>query len=139
MNTKICTSIEQSKKLLELGLDINTADMTVTNLPLQDGNRFNFICCKLPADTFPSITDGKSEKIPAWSLSALLKFMPKLKTNYGMLRPKMVIEEGNKFQYRFYYEIIYYTGMYEFAIDAAFEMVCWLLENKKPLYTKTLI
>jgi hypothetical protein len=24
---KICTSIEQSKKLLELGIDVNTADM----------------------------------------------------------------------------------------------------------------
>jgi hypothetical protein len=24
---KICTSIEQSKKLIELGLDVNTADM----------------------------------------------------------------------------------------------------------------
>lgn len=69
---KICTSIEQSKKLIELGFDVNTADLTVTNYPLQDGSRFDFICCKLPNDTFPSITDGKSEKIPAWSLSALL-------------------------------------------------------------------
>lgn len=24
---KICTSIEQSKKLIELGIDVNTADM----------------------------------------------------------------------------------------------------------------
>ena len=74
--TKICTTIEQCKKLLDLGIDINTADLTDTNLPLQDGSRFDFICCKLPNDTFPSITDGKSEKIPAWSLSALLGLMP---------------------------------------------------------------
>ena len=26
--TKICTSIEQSQKLMELGIDINTADMS---------------------------------------------------------------------------------------------------------------
>jgi len=25
--SKICTSIEQSKKLIELGIDVNTADM----------------------------------------------------------------------------------------------------------------
>jgi len=28
---KICTSIEQSKKLIELGIDINTADMCWCN------------------------------------------------------------------------------------------------------------
>lgn len=45
MNTKICTSIEQSKKLVELGIDINTADMyweEVCNLPKPIiGNKIN--------------------------------------------------------------------------------------------------
>jgi hypothetical protein len=77
MKSKICTTIDQCKKFLDLGIDINTADLTVTNYPLQDGSRFDFICCKLPNDTFPSITDGKSEKIPAWSLVALLDVLQK--------------------------------------------------------------
>lgn len=73
---KICTSLEQSKKLIELGIDVNTADLTVIDLPIQGGDRFKFISSKLPNDTFSSITDGKSEKIPAWSVSALLDLMP---------------------------------------------------------------
>lgn len=74
---KICTSIEQTKKLIGIGIDVNTADLTVIDLPIQNGDRFKFINNKLPGDIFPSITDGKSEKIPAWSLSALLGLMPK--------------------------------------------------------------
>ena len=35
MKSKICTTIDQCKKLLDLGIDINTADLTVTNYPLQ--------------------------------------------------------------------------------------------------------
>ena len=73
---KICTSIEQSKKLIELGIDINTADLTIIDLPIQGGDRFKFISSRLPNDTFPSITDGKSEKVPAWSLSALIQVLP---------------------------------------------------------------
>lgn len=73
---KICTSIEQSKKLIELGIDINTADLTILDLPIQGGDRFKYISIKLPNDTFPSITDGKSEKVPAWSLSALIQVLP---------------------------------------------------------------
>jgi hypothetical protein len=116
---KICTSTKQSKKLIELGIDINTADLTVTNYPLQDGSRFDFICCKLPNDTFPSITDGKSEKIPAWSLSALLKLIPitcVLSINSGHYR--IASNETNTF-------------FHNNPLDAAFDMVCWLLENKK--------
>jgi len=69
---KVCTYVEQTKKLIKLGIDINTADLTIIDLPIQGGDRFKFISSRLPNDTFPSITDGKSEKVPAWSLSALL-------------------------------------------------------------------
>lgn len=119
MNTKICTSIEQSKKLKELGIDINTADLTVTNYPLQDGSRFDFIRCKLPNDTFPSITDGKSEKIPAWSLSALLELIP----NWTMDKTDKINLTCNPYDHC--------EVCYENPIDAAFEIVCWLKENNK--------
>lgn len=60
---KICTSIEQGKKLVELGIDISTADMFWA-----DGER-------------PAIWNNKDISleeldIPAWSLSALLEIIP---------------------------------------------------------------
>ena len=118
MKSKICTTIDQCKKLLDLGIDINTADLTVTNYPLQDGSRFDFICCKLPNDTFPSITDGKSEKIPAWSLAALLELIP----NWTMDKTDKVNLTCNP-----YYHC---ESCYEDIVDAAFEMVVRLKENK---------
>lgn len=119
---KICTDINQCKKFIELGIDINTADLTVIDLPIQNGDRFKFIQNKLPGDIFPSITDGKSEKIPAWSLSRLMELIPKsmistpnpLSTNYCC--------RNVEFDMEFYADN---------AVDAAFEMVVWLKENEK--------
>lgn len=124
---KICTSFDQSKRLIELGIDIDTADLTVTNLPLNGGERFDFICMRLPSDTFPSITDGKSEKIPAWSLNALLELMP-IETHLY----KMQDEDDYT---KHYYKVgsCDRKGWIELndtlAIDAAFKMVVWLKEN----------
>jgi hypothetical protein len=130
--TKICTTIEQCKKLLDLGIDINTADLTDTNLPLQDGSRYDFICCKLPNDTFPSITDGKSEKIHAWSLSALLGLMP---TDDKKDEYYVVAESHSDYHtvsYRNCWDgCIHSEYSEESLLDAAFEMVVWLKENNK--------
>ena len=58
----IATTIEQSKKLIELGIDVNSADMYYWHG-----------CYRLLR-----VNDGKCEDIdiPAWSLSALLKILP---------------------------------------------------------------
>ena len=56
----ICTTIEQSKKLIELKIDINTADM-----------------CWFENDVFTiSYIDSLITECPAWSLSALLELIP---------------------------------------------------------------
>ena len=58
---KICTTIEQSKKLIELGIDVKTADMIYNTL-----------------DVFHVRHDTPIDKYhtPAWSLSALLGLIP---------------------------------------------------------------
>ena len=63
---KICTSIEQSKKLIELGIDVKTADM------LYRWHDEQWYC--VPKDVpYPySLRD----MIPAWSLAALLDVIP---------------------------------------------------------------
>ena len=63
---KICTSIEQSKKLIELGVDVNTADMYWWF----SGKRYYI----------EAMDDGDFNEeeghIRAWSLAALLDILP---------------------------------------------------------------
>lgn len=65
----IATSIEQSKHLLELGLDSKTADMVYRCLPGPKEGMEQYI--QLVPDKEYFETD-----IPAWSLSALLELIP---------------------------------------------------------------
>ena len=109
MKTKICTSIEQSKRLIELCLDVSTADM----------------CWSIDIPDLPTLfaypitdCDNWENKIPAWSLTALLRLMP----NFNMF--KRTIE----------CRIEITSHLIDKAcdpIDAAFEMVVWLKENNK--------
>ena len=108
---KICTSIEQSQKLIELGIDVSTADMyyqwyseTASALHVGKGSK------KLNADC------------PAWSLTALLKLMP-----------KSFISTPNPFSDNYCcrnveFDMEFYADN---PVDAAFETLSWLLENKK--------
>lgn len=105
MKTKIYTSIEQSKKLLSLGLDPNTADMF-----------YNLGESQIPNVIYGCNEDFKCYLL-AWSLTALLELMP-----IGSH-----IEKKNS-SYACY---VVYTKPLESStpIEAAFEMVCWLIEQ----------
>lgn len=110
--TKICTSIEQSEKLIELGIDINTADMYWWST-----SKRSYI---------EAMDDGDFNEaeghICAWSLSALLNFLP-----HGTRLLKSATDEmyhcdcpkGN------------INKWFDNPLDAAFEIIIWLLENKK--------
>ena len=65
------TTIEQSKKLIELGIDINTADMWYQCVGMSFENS-----SKKPI-YFPMITRDyvSKEDIPCWSLGALINLM----------------------------------------------------------------
>lgn len=67
---KNCTDIEQSKKLIELGIDINTADMMWDDWSLIDEG------WKLSVGYYPEIEKDYGRKCyPAWSLAALLDIL----------------------------------------------------------------
>jgi len=122
---KICTDIEQSKKLVELGLDVNTADIMWFNDGL--GEPMEIVCSYNPTT---------SDDVPAWSLSALLGLMPKLyefenDPNDGGCQPNLCKGWDNNKWHIVYRSAIYITEWYDDPLDAAYEMVCWLLENKK--------
>lgn len=132
----IATTIEQSRRLLELRLDVKSADMCL---------------CKTAQDTWvlygyvPNEYDAHT--VPAWSLSALLKVMPITITKDGMEHKLKVFPSGlfsthsdtskwtvqycgidYSYRARDKYPILVAVTQYD-LIDAAYEMVCWLLEN----------
>ena len=109
---KICTTIEQSKKLIELGIDINTADMLWTyDFVVSDINGLNVISEQLKPE---------ENDIPAWSLSALLELIPP-----GNILLRDALSKNYKCIN------IVDSDLYDNPLDAVFEMVCWLKENKK--------
>jgi len=110
---KICTSLEQSKKLVKLGIDRNTADMCWQN------------------NEFP-IGFNDDNAVPAWSLSSLLGLMPDVINLNGINYRQQEFKTKNSYCYCYADErfpISFYG--YEQPVDAAFEMVCWLKENGK--------
>ena len=75
-NSQICTSIEQSRRLLELGLKKETADMALIEnweYDLKDGKFFTGEYFERPID-YTEGMDGYY--IPAWSLHRLIEMCP---------------------------------------------------------------
>lgn len=122
---KVCTSRHQSLKLIELGINIKTADMDY--IPFANNPQ--------EYDCVINVWNNEHEKdwIPAWSLSALLGLMPKIyeyKTDAGC-QPLLCKGWDNSKWHVVYRSSIHITEWYNDPLDAAFEMICWLLENKK--------
>ncbi len=116
--SKTFTDVEQSKKLIELGIDKNTADMRIGNYVGKsgkvDGTNVHYYAKE---ESF-----GAPEIIPCWSLSALMGLMS-----------KSIISTPNPFSDNYCCRNIEFD-MECYAdnpVDAVFEMVCWLKENKK--------
>lgn len=74
-NTQTCTTVEQSNRLLELGLNTETSDMLI--LPLPNGKELIIqkfadesgnLYCKIKGEQFISY--------PAWSLHQLITMLP---------------------------------------------------------------
>jgi hypothetical protein len=129
---KICTTIEQSKKLIELGIDVNTADMMLDDWNLIGEG------WEISVGYHPEIEQDYGRKCyPSWSLAALLKLMPFqiIENNrFGFYQVKGFNKQGDT--YRFGYKtnndsFLFETSWHNDVVDAAFEMVCWLKENNK--------
>lgn len=126
---KICTDIEQSKKLMELGIDANAADMCL-RYRWSNNSFINLPCAEKARE--PITGD-----IPAWSLSALLKLMPfhiiKHNIRYGISFWKGYNSGGDTYCYEYISNEefkLFETKHHNDPLDAAFEMVCWLIKEK---------
>lgn len=113
MEIRDYTTIEQSKKLLELGLSRDTANMVylywINSKTKEEGIE------EIPTIGLPI----ENCDIPCWSLGALLRIMP---DNFIEL-----LKEGG--MYRVKAEQKYVSCLSENPIDVVFEMVVNLLEK----------
>ena len=134
--SKIFTDVEQSKKLIELGIDKNTADMRIGNYVGKsgkvDGTNLHYYTKE---ESF-----GAPEIIPCWSLSALLDLIPPYLGDFDEGIDFGLSKSMNGKWYSAHYlqpcildgsTISIKTVTGETAIDACVEMICWLKENKK--------
>jgi len=115
MENKICTTIEQSKKLIELGLDVNTADMHWQYIEEDDG-QLQWFC--FPKD----FSINKEKSLVAWSLSALFGLLPQ---NVQFDKNKdcyvcSLFDEDNHFLQ---------DAIADNPLNAVYSMVVYLLEN----------
>ena len=125
---KSYTDLEQSKILAEI-LPLESADMHYVLIDT-DENKYSAGLEKYI---------GILPHYPCWSLAALLSVLPfHLIVNnhrYAFGMYKGLNREGET--YMLSYNVfnthicLYETGYYNNAIDACYEMICWLKENKK--------
>lgn len=119
---KISTTIEQSQKLIEFGVDINTADMYWLNrhIDLTETKYEVFVVDKSNkyVDFFKSyaVAVGDNEIIPCWSLAALLEQLhyPSLHKTISGWRCDCYNKDGSCFKFGINAPT---------EVDAAFEMI----------------
>ena len=127
---KICTTIEQSKKLIELGIDVNTADMMWDDWSLIDEG------WKLSVGYYPEIEkDYGNQIIPCWSLAVLLDQLEDVICDEEDNQWELVIKKEGV-QYGLYYLIVYgeqenieLDRFYDDLIDCCYEMILKLKEK----------
>lgn len=116
------TDLEQSRKLAEI-LPIESADMFWKN-----GISDKYIQCFTPFVRTDTNMDYDYD-VPCWSLSVLLDALPRIEH----LRPSIDLNpklDSNEVAIYYHSEDSPYI-VRDNLIDAAFEMVMWLKENKK--------
>ena len=114
---RICTTIEQSKKLIELGIDRKTSDL--------------YYWCGSDLRIGGYKAQDEELDIPAWSLTALLSIIPK---HIGDSVFRMDMGETD---IALWFDDLSSGTVDEFLpditkenfVDAAFETICWLKEN----------
>lgn len=117
--SKIATNIEQSRHLLELGLDSKTADMV-------------WMCNKWLysiEDNILNKTDFKEQDTVAWSLPALFALMPMVNEGWPVCCKIYGSEKWHVLYYSTAVTPKIDSGEYDTPIEAAYEMVCCLLEQ----------
>lgn len=111
---KTFTTVEQSKRLLELGVKPETADMTWIVF-VDNSTRL------MVADDWmiEKMIEGGAQLVPCWSLGALFAIMQQVEYNYPNLTKHPDTHEF------FLVTSKYCTDFYDNPIDACMDMIEW--------------
>ena len=134
----IATTIEQSKKLVELGIDASTADMTIEKVSHGLTQDFKWeLTVGLDAAIKENLFSYRNGfVVPAWSLSALLELMPLINEYNVEYRPIIERYNDDGWACKYYNEEtrntndIYIRRYGRTPLDATVEMIIWLKENR---------
>lgn len=112
------TTLEQSKKLVELGLNPDTADMCYIQHFDESYNEVTFI------EEDPILTHTiDAIDLPCWSLGALLELMPIIDDNSYSLSG--TLNKGALCKH----PCTSVMFQEESPLEAVYNMICWLLER----------
>lgn len=139
MTPNIATTKEQSARLLQCGVDPETADMhwhgaivprggslTSPPEPSEEWDLFNSPYGFMPEEMQKAkLMEDYYEIIPAWSLSALLNLMPRTVTHKGRTNILGLYHEEEKDGRGWNYSC---PGIVYFVEDTPFEAVCKMIE-----------
>lgn len=123
--SKQCLSIEQMQHLNELGVDIRTASLCWVCLNSEP--YLSFYNKDYPQED--------TKVIPAFTLQDILDLLPKdiCKEGCTWAASLYIDYENNRIAYgntdRYGFEIYHERIIEETLIDAAYEMLCWCIEN----------
>lgn len=117
-NNPICTSVEQSQRLIGLGLDVYTSDLYYV-LRRNGEPRLALFASNIP--------EGMLNNLPAWSLSALINQLPQFitaeNTDYCLMMTsdRIVYWNPNK-------DNLFETTQ-DNLLEAIVETLAWLIEK----------
>ena len=128
------TSIEQSKKLLELGLNPETADM-YWDYDENTQSLSEAMAVLIYEGSWKLHHKNWSKDIPCWSVGALLEVMPdiiedKYGVTFGLSVQRKYVEYFNPSTSALALYSIYHSVSAETTLDACYDMIVWLLERK---------
>ena len=121
------TDIEKSKKLSELGLSSDTADMCLVKVYDKNGYVTDYRPDLIPFRFYSGIG------IPCWSVGALLELMPKHIEETKGHKVELIVGKPKKVWSAVYFDWDgFEQGHEETAdtlMDVCYNMTVWLLEN----------
>ena len=125
------TTLEEAKKLIDAGLDPNTADMS-----------YNWVECKVRDGNavedwllMPSPIDDRQpyEQLPCWSIGALFNLIPKnVKINDDRFHFYMSYDNTNKWSAVYesaFFKRRLFCSVFPSQIELLINVILWLLET----------
>lgn len=129
------TTVKQAKKLMELGIDPKTCDMTYTQIAHREGEEvvqeFEASLGQDIAISHDLFSFRNGYTIPCWSLVALLNLIPDFE-----VITHTVNGVGGSYRECFIDSGFHQTDFRTSLIDGAFDMVVYLLEFEKQYGTR---